>query len=191
MLGRAALLFLSGLFLAGCYEYETTYTIPPFDTKFDLPLPPGIGIDLAVPLPNFELCKYMSTDIIVDEIRKLPAGGLLVGLFKSFVHIEQVSPVEATMVVLTPENGTFDGIEQFQFLINGSAALIATSENGIDGGTVHFTTDEPLNLVSLVESCAETPATIKIGVKGVIPDVLPTSWRNTILIYIKARIGLF
>lgn len=191
IVGYGVVLLVCGLFCTGCIQIDTTAQLPSFETPFLFPLPPGTPILLSLQLPVIELCERISMETILEQIREAPLGNLLVGLFQSLVHIQEVTVTQATMEVLEPQNGTFDGLTEITFFLNGQAMLTAEDEPGINGKTITLLPETAINLVNIIEDCPETPAQLTVAVDGQVPQTPPTRWRNVITIHVKARIGLF
>ena len=186
-----SLILLCSLLGTGCYRIDTTKELSPFNTPFTWLLPPGSPLLTNLGLPSIDVCDRLSMDAVMAQIRALPLGALLAGVFQSLVHIEEVSIQKSVMEVLQPENGTFDGLTNLSVSLNGQTILGATDAAGIDGKTITLTTDAPVNLSGVIEGCPEVPAEIQIEAQGQVPSVPPTLWKNTVTIHIKARLGLF
>ncbi|MBP8130359.1 MAG: hypothetical protein KA184_12340 [Candidatus Hydrogenedentes bacterium] len=186
-----AFLAVSSLLGAGCIPIDVTADLPSFDTPFNFPLPPGVPIDIDLDIPDIQICEHVSQDTVLDYVRTVPLGSLVVGLFKNCIHIEEITIVRSVMEVVTPGNGTFTGLTEFSFFLGEQPLLTATDEAGIEDKRIVLTTDAPVNLKGLIDGCPSAAASIRAQVEGQVPATPPTKWRNTITAHIKGHIGLF
>lgn len=185
-----ALLAVSSLLGTGCIQIDVNAQLPSFETPFVFPLPPGVPINIDLDLPEIEVCEHVSRDAILDRIRALPFGPILVGLFENLIQIEEVSLVQSVIDVVEPANGTFTGLTEFGFYLNDQPLLTATDEQGIEDKRIVLSTDNPVNLIDLIEACPAAAAAVSVEAEGQVPLTPPTKWRNTITVHIKAHIGL-
>lgn len=189
--GCGIVLLACGLCCTGCIQMDTTAQLPSFETPFLFPLPPGTPIFQSLQLPVIELCGRISMEAILERIREEPFGNLLVGLFQSLVHIQEMTVTQAVMEVLEPQNGTFDGLTEITFFLNGQGMLTSGDDPGINGKTITLLPAATINLVDIIENCPDAPAQLTVAVEGQVPQTPPTRWRNVITVHVKARIGLF
>lgn len=178
---------VAGSFLNGC-TVDVTPTLPPLETNFAFPLPPGVPILTDLFLPSINTCEAFDQDTLNNEISN---GNPFLSFLTGLITIQEVSLVRAEMEAIAPENATWDGMTEVSFRENDQPLIIATAADGISGKFIILDTDNPVNLVDIVDQCPERESEISLRVRGAVPLNGPTTWRTKLTVHLVAKIGFF
>ena len=174
----------------GC-SVDVTPTLPSFNVNYNFPLVGGAPIIGELFLPSIDTCETLSEEALLAAVEDSEAATFFVKLFLDTVEIQEVSVVSVVMEATEPQGATFNGLNEVAFLENDRIIVSATSNEGISGNRVELTTDNPINLMDVIEACPERASTIRVRVSGLVPLNAPTQWRTTATARIVARISLF
>lgn len=179
--------FLAGGLVSGC-TVDITPTLPPLETNFNYPIPPGLPILTDLFLPSINTCEALNQDALEEQIAN---GNPFFAFLAGLIEIQEVSLVRAEMTALEPANATWDGMTEVSFRENDRPLIIATAADGISGKLITLDTDAPINLVEVVDQCPERASAISLRVRGTIPLTAPTRWRTELTVRLVAKVGLF
>lgn len=181
----------TGAFLAQGCAVDITPTLPSFNVNYNFPLVGGAPILGELFLPSIDTCETLSEEALLAAVEDSEAATFLVKLLLDTIVIEEVSVLNAVMEATEPQGASFNGLTEVTFLENDRVILTATSEEGISGNRVELSTDNPINLIDVVEACPERASTIRVRVEGIVPVNAPTQWRTTVTVHIRASLKLF
>ena len=192
-IARIATLFsvgVVGLLGSGC-SIDITPTLPPQTFNYDFPLLGGVPIVGELFLPSIDVCDVFSEEALSAEIEGADGINFIVQLLLDRVEIENVSVIRVVMQATEPDGASFEGLTEVAFLENDEVILSATPGDGIDGGQVVLSTDDPTNLIEIINACPERASNIRVRVTGVVPLNSPTQWTTTATVRLAARASLF
>lgn len=180
-----------GAFLTQGCSVDATPTLPSFNVNYNFPLVGGAPIIGELFLPSIDTCETLSEEALLAAVEDSDAATFFVKLLLDTIDIEEVSLVNAVMEATEPEGASFEGLTEVTFLENDRVILSATDGDGIIGNRIELSTDNPINLIDVIEACPERASTIRVKVEGLVPVNSPTQWRTTVTVRVRASVSLF
>lgn len=181
---------VAGCFTSGCMV-DISPTLPPLTVDYNFPAVGGLPIVGDLFLPNINTCETLSEEALLATVENSGAATFFLQLLFDLVEIKNVSVLEGVMEATAPDGANFEGLSQVTFLENDRVILTATANNGINGKRVELTTDDPINLIEVINACPERASNIRVKVEGLIPLNAPTQWKTSVTVRVVAGLSLF
>ncbi len=183
-------LAVAACFTSGCMV-DISPTLPPLTVDYNFPLVGSAPIIGDLFLPNINTWETLSEEPLLATVEDSGAATFFLQLLFDLVEIKNVSVLSAVMEATEPDGATFEGLSQVTFLENDRVILTATANNGINGNRVELTTDDPINLIEVINACPERASNIRVKVEGLIPLNAPTQWKTAVTVRVVAGLSLF